>query len=180
MQENKKPGNVGNHQYILTQPSKTPRHLLLLYISLETGEKDVGRFSGNNKRLQKIDIRIYVSLDTYQIVFTGFSRNKSEVPLRQQSTTLSHVLQISVSLGCFTNDGENSNPPDLTIHGIKQTQMCIGIHDTPKMTGKYKGCTHMASDNKTTQIAATEKKKHECLSGNNTQAKWMIPRADSS
>ena len=97
-------------------------------------------------RLHKIDIRIYVSLDTYQIVFTGWSRNKWEVPLRQQSKTLWHVLRISVTFGYVTNDGENSDPPHLTIHTIKQTQVCIRNQDTPKMTGKYKSCTHMTSE----------------------------------
>ena len=37
-----------------TQPSKVPKHVLLLYVSLDTGEIYVGRFSSNNERLPNI------------------------------------------------------------------------------------------------------------------------------
>ena len=80
------------------QHEKTLKHVLLLYVSLDTGEMDVRRFSRNNQRLQKLVIRIYVSLDAWQIVVRGYSRKKWEVPLRQQSKILRHVLRISVSL----------------------------------------------------------------------------------
>ena len=50
---------------------------------------------------------------------------------------------------------------------IKQTQLCIGIQDAPKMTGKRRIARKWPE---TKKKATTEKKTHECLSGNNTQA----------
>ena len=52
-------------------------------------------FLRQQSKTPKLIIRIYVTLDTCQILVSGCSRKLWEVPLRQQSKTLRHVLRIS-------------------------------------------------------------------------------------
>ena len=73
---------------LLRQQSKTPKHV----------------------------VRIYVTLDTWQIVVRRYLRKNWEMTLRQQSKTLRHVLRIYVSLANWEMMEKTIFRPHLRIH----------------------------------------------------------------